>query len=317
MQVDSPRKVNDLISNLESLVIVLRQNGHDVEWRAVEVGESLDHFDHVIVSLMPMASWGSRYMGGALWAIWTGKRVTLTAEDWQVRGIWPSFRGLAKRYDYFEKTIWSHWEGRCSPSYKHVLHQVIRAMSGKWPYKMLVPCWHGGDLARLGLPADELISYDPSACMKSYDFDVAPKCHTWIFASLTAKDTWLHKQRQSLTWPVLCYGNVRKDQQKLPESALQQVYASNWGVMSPPHDVSAAGWFRVRFHMAAQAGCVMLCGADEARVLGDAYAHSGADYEKMSDARLENVALDQAIALNDKSWTPKQLYDVVNRTITS
>jgi hypothetical protein len=327
MQVNSDRKVNQLISNLESLKRALEAvphphdceaAAHTVDWRAVTVGESLDEYDVVIACLMPLASWGSKYMGGTLWAYGMAKRVVLTADDWQVRGIHSSCQTLAKRDDYFDKTIWSHWDGKCEKRHKQTLRHAVRSLaSPHWPFKMLVPCWEGGDLERLRLPA-ELVPYDPSPFMAKYPcaaWAMEERRRQWVFASLTAKDTWLHKQRELIKWPIVQYGNVRKGQEKVPESALQHIYGQSTGVMSPPHDVSSAGWFRVRFHMAADAGTVMLCGADEAHILGEPYRKAPGVFERMSNAELEDTALEQAIALNDKSWTKAKLCEVVNRVV--
>jgi hypothetical protein len=322
MQVDSPRKQNHLISNLESLKKCCESLGHTVEWRDVDLGENLEPYDQVIVSLAPFASWGTRYMGGVLWAVMTHPKVLLTADDWQVRGIHQSALGLWNREDYFEKTIWSHWYNKIDPSlegvYRHTLRQAIRYFAyPKWQHKMLVPCWEGGDLSALRLPARELIAYDPSPFMKRYDIpdsQLSDKHHRWIFASLTAKDGWLDKYR--FAWPIEKYGNVRQGQQKVPEEELAAIYSRSWGVLSPPHNVSCAGWFRVRFWMASDAGCVMFCGDDEARILGNGpYWVTPKMVEQMDDSgRMELVAR-QREALIARSWTTDRMCHAVSNAL--
>lgn len=321
MQVDSPRKQNHLISNLESVKRCLESLGHSVEWRDVGLGEDLSQYDHVIVSLAPFASWGTRYMGGCLWAIMNHPRVTFTADDWQVRGIHSSAQALWKREDYFEKTIWSHW-GKpdflerydLTCAHRHILRQAIRYLAyPQWQHDMLVPCWDGGRLADLRLPAKRLVNYDPSPFMTQYLYSDRPKQRRWIFASLTAKDGWLEKQ--SFKWPVEMYGNVRKGHPKVPEEELARIYAESWGVLSPAHNVSSAGWFRVRFHMAAAAGCVMFCGEDEARVLGPAYRVNVRTVEAMDDSELRCLAEQQRDALIAKSWSQERMQHVISELI--
>jgi hypothetical protein len=322
MQVDSPRKVNQLISNLASLKKCCEVLGHQVEWREVDLGEDLSEFDVCVASLAPFSSWGTRYMGGVLWTIMQHPRVVLTADDWQVRGIHVSAKTLWKRYDYFEKTIWSHWlkllegtECQRMEEYYNLLRRGIRYLAyPEWQHDMLVPCWEGGDLSRLRLPARRLTPYDPSPFMERYKSNqILAKERQWVFASLTAKDSWLLKHR--FTWPVAKFGNVRQGQLKLPENELMQVYDNSWGVISPPHDVSAAGWFRVRFHMAADAGCVMFCGDDEARVLGSPYSVKLHEVEKLSDDSLLELRFRQANSLAEKSWTSDRLLEVISATL--
>lgn len=313
MQVDSTRKVNNLISNLESIAKCLEHAGHEVQWDAVAVGEDLSDVDLVIISLAPMASWGSKYMGGALWALMTHPNVRLTADDWQVRGISPSCKGLWKRDDYFEKTIWSHWKDKVDESYRQVLKDAIWHLAHDvWPWKMIVPCWDGGDLTQLRLPSIDLQHYDPSPFMKTYSYVIPEEKHrVWIFASLTSKAGWLEKQRY-LKWPVRKYGNVRQGQLKLPEHELAQVYAESWGVMSPPHDVSPAGWFRVRFWMSVHAGCVMHCDESEAKILGASYGYHATMVEQLPDDRLKLLAEDQRLDLLRISWSRDRMSETFN-----
>jgi len=321
MQVDSPRKVNDLISNLESIVNCLRAHHHDVEWRDVELGEDLSSFDRVIASLSPFASWGTRYMGGVLWALASHPSVVLAVDDWQVRGIRQSALTLWNRDDYFEKTIWSHWGKNgygCGPvDYRDTLKKMVRVLAHSvWPFKVLVPAWEGGRLDLLRLPG-EIVPYDPSPymrCYRGYSIHDGTKKRQWICASLTSKSGWFAKQR--FEWPCIRYGNVREGQQKLPEAELQRVYNESWGIVSPPHDVSGSGWFRVRFYMAAWAGAVMLCGDEEASVFAipgrlNYYWPSLKTFESASDEMLQEIAMQQHMQLTEKSWTRARMADVL------
>lgn len=324
MQVDSPRKINHLISNLESLIACLRYMGHEVDWKEVNLGDTLAEYDIVFCSLAPFASWGTRYMGGVLWALMNHPRVYLTADDWQVRGIFPSCAALAKRTDYFEKTIWSHWAKTFGPEhpYKETLKRAIRTLAhNHWPWKMIVPCWDGGDLSLLRLPADELYRYDPFPFMKLYDVDLTrQKWRRWVFASLTNKEGWLKKQ--DFSWPVAKYGNVRLGQEKVTEDHLQVIYDLSWGVISPPHNVSGSGWFRVRYHMAARSGCVLFGGhgQEESLVFGGSksnpYVISAREVEKMTDAQLAVLASDQYHRLAQWSWSKEMMADHINNFIT-
>lgn len=322
MQVDSPRKQNHLISNLESIKRCLESLGHEVTWQDVDVGEDLSSYDRVFISWAPLSSWGTRYMGGCLWAYMTHPHVIFTADDWQVRGIHQSALGLWKRMDYFDKTIWSHWQKILEERpadlalIKHVMRQGVRALAyPSWPVKMLVPCWEGGRLSDLRLPADQLVAYDPSPFMGRYHYPAfQEKCHRWIFASLTAKDGWLEKHR--FAWPVMKYGNVRQGQHKVPEDELAVIYAGSWGVISPPHNVSSAGWFRVRFQMAADAGCIMFCGDDEARILGNGpYWVTPKLVEQMNDEGRQTIVEAQRAALAAKSWSKERMQDVISELI--
>lgn len=320
MQVDSPRKVNHLISNLESMIACLRYMGHDVDWTEVQLGQDLSKYDAVVCSLSPFASWGTRYMGGVLWAMMNHPHVLFTADDWQVRGIFPSCKGLYNRADYFEKTIWSHWVKLygAEHEYKEVLRKAIRMLAhNEWPFKMIVPCTDGGDLNMLRLPARELTNYDPFPFMKLYPVKQEEKHRRWIFASLTNKEGWLKKQ--NFSWAVEKYGNIRLNQLKVEESELQSIYDKSWGVISPPHNISGSGWFRVRYHMAVRSGCILFAGHDQAEALTfgtdshNPYRITSKYVEMLNEDSLKSLANDQRERLEKVSWSKFQMAEALGK----
>jgi hypothetical protein len=327
IQINSPRKQTDIITSLPCLAQGFRDMGHTVEWRDVNVGEDLSQFDKVIISLAPLSNWGTRYMGGCLWALMMHPNVSLTVDDWQTRGIHKSAMGLYKDQKYFEKVIWSHWKDRIENhpgpwstfptdfDFRQILLDGVRALAHPvWPWKMLVPCWDGGDRRILGLPSMELMHWDPTAYQRPYVHtpeDPEQRHRAWVYASLTSKMDWL--QKNNFKWPVLKYGNTREGQPKLDEQSLVNVYCRNWGVLSPPHNVSSAGWWRVRFSLAARSGCVMFCEADEARIMGPSYRLIRPMIEQLPAASLANIALDQQADLAKITWSKDRILDQLGR----
>ena len=305
IMANSPRKQTDIVTSLPCLKFALEDMGHVVDWRGVTVGEDLSSYDVVVISLAPLGNWGTHYMGGSLWALMSHPNIRLAVDDWQTRGIHKSCQGLIKQDKYFQKVIWGHWKGKVDDKYEEVLRDAVRSLCFQyWPHRTLVPAWDGGDLRVLALPGP-LTNWDPTRYMRSYDFVGPPlpphaKNRRWVFASLTSKVDWLNKQK--FKWPVARYGNVREGQQKLEEHSLVRVYRDSWGVISPLHNVSAAGWWRVRFWLAATSGCVMMCEESEARILGPSYKIITAEVEKMSNEGLAEIAQNQFNDLDKLTW---------------
>lgn len=318
IMANSPRKQTDIVTSLPCLKSTLEDLGHTVDWRGVTVGEDLSKYDLAVISLAPLSNWGTGYMGGALWALMSHENIRLTVDDWQTRGIHKSAQGLIKQDKYFQKIIWGHWKGKVDDKYEEILKDAVKCLSfNYWPFKTLVPAWDGGNLGVLNLPSP-LTNWDPTRYMRNYDF-VGPPLHPdnkvkrWIFASLTSKLDWLNKQ--NFKWPVTRYGNVREGQQKLEEHALVRVYRDSWGVLSPLHNVSAAGWWRVRFWLAATSNCVMACEKSESRILGKSFDVIPTEVEKLSVEGLTDLAHRQFTDLDKITWQKSRVQEVIEEFI--
>jgi len=310
MQIDSPRKQNDCITSLPAMKAGFISMGYDVEWRAVNLEEDLDEFDKIIISLAPFASWGTRYMGACLVALYNYQdKVILTADDWQCKGIWSSCKGMVRRPEYMDKTLFSHWPDMTPQSKKKMIKMVHMLAAGDWENPTIVPAHAKGNHSLLGIPARNLQVWDPSPYIKRYPlaahtapFGIREK--RWICASLTNKVSWLDKQ--VLNWSVTAYGNVRKGQQKLPEGQLALEYCKVWGVLSPRHNVSGSGWWRCRYNIAADAGAIVAGDPVEGAVLGTSYTFSIAEVESFNEAQLEALHAHQVADLRRESWSPLQ-----------
>lgn len=166
----------------------------------------------------------------------------------------------------------------------------------------------GGNADRLKLPAT-IVPVDPTAYSPRYPaVSSAIRERTWVQASLAAKTV------PVTSWPVRHLGGLNRGkggvgrpgeaaQERLPEVDLMGVYGAAWGVLSPSHPHSGSGWWRVRYLMSADAGCVLSADRREAAVLGDAYevASDVRTVERLSDSELGELAAAQADRLREIS----------------
>lgn len=95
------------------------------------------------------------------------------------------------------------------------------------------------------------------------------------------------------------------------------VYCGARGILSPPHNHPGSGWWRVRYLMAADAGCVLSAHPDEAAVLGAGYiiATDPRIVEKWTDEQLDRVAAQQARTLANKAMSKEQVQDLLQELI--
>lgn len=127
----------------------------------------------------------------------------------------------------------------------------------------------------------------------------------------------LRKPITESRWPVLAYGSLDRTrgkggigspgeaaQPRLTEPDLAKVYLNNWGVLSPAHPHAGSSWWRVRYLMAADAGCVLSADLKEAACLGSPYvvASDRAVVERLDENDLRNLAAAQRDRLNELVW---------------
>jgi DNA (cytosine-5)-methyltransferase 1 len=304
IQVGSERTELKIITSTRAMVAALTELGFNVEWRGITPGEDLEGYAGCLVYLQKFNSIACSYYPGAMWTVLKRPDAILGMDDWQTHTIKAGFDTFARSR---ERAFRLHGED-LEESVKDVLFEGLQRYAAleRWPHPTIVPTFEGGDTSLLRVPA-ELVPIDPTAFTPRYPHEPAERERAWVQASLLLKDP------PSTTWPVTYFGNlgtgkggagrsaVREPQPRVPEPELMKVYAKHWGILSPPHDHPGSGWWRVRYLMAADAGCVLSAHPDEARILGEPYVWaSNLKYvEAASDYELELAAAQQAACLAD------------------
>lgn len=305
----------EMISNLRSLVEGLKMAGHDVDWRYVCPGEDLSVYEKIIVSINGTGSWVSPFALGALYAMGSRPDALLTCDDWQIHKAFTS--SVEKELG----TLWNpklgrhfHAEAIGDESIKKAIDSAVEELCYIHHRKMLVPSFMRGDLSLLGLGAPNAVKYDPSPFMDIYEYNpLADKAKMWVSAGLAPKDSWFKKQ--PFSWEVEFYGIRKLGQPRVKEAMLAQIYSERWGVISPPHPHAGSGWFRVRFYMAAQAGCVVYCSDAEGKVIGESYRKTLDVIEAMSEKELAELAAKQKEELESNLWSKETLSNFLDNFI--
>ena len=162
--------------------------GHEVDQRLVEVGESLDDYDEVIVFLAAPQQLLALATYNALWALHQRPSAILAFDDWQTDGIFKGIfscrrpeeltREFVRDVHYDKTTLARAQAGELSSYMEALLHGATIASSKK--SRMLISAFSGGDLQTLfpgevsdkknqaagiipqGYPPHLLFSYNPN-----------------------------------------------------------------------------------------------------------------------------------------------------------
>ena len=307
---------------------VLEELGHDVTQKAIIPGEDVSIYDKVFVFVFGPNSLSARYWYGAAYTITKRPDAIISIDDWQTkdsvsgfgtfsRGHWRIWKKESKAGNPVGKVYWDE-----AQQYKKEIEDLVDTFAfEKWPHKLLVPAYDGGNYETLGMRANEIVNWDPTPYTDSYFQNnsgqqdllanyspVRVKDNAWVVASLVSKQGWLKNQK--FNWKVKTYGNIKEGQERLKEHEMFQEYRKNWGVVSPPHYHTqlGSGWWRVRYKMAYDAGSIVYAHPEESKILyGKEFNIS--DIEKCSKEELKDIFNLQARNFKEKTWTRERTKD--------
>lgn len=302
--VNSGRQSLPIATGIAAIVELLRAGGHEANWRAVTPGEDLAGYDRALVVVIAPNSLTARYCLGGLWAMHAlgPARCDLVIDDWQTKQLWSGAKTQARQPARMWKDLLNR-VGReaclASPALRAACEGQIKLMAGDaWPWRLWTPLFRHGNPYALGLPATRYLRFDPSMHFWRQKLDaglgtLAEALHVrerrWVSASLLSKQDWL--DRTKLAWPLKRLGNIKQDQERLPEDDVLRLYGESWGVLSCPHDHAGSGWWRARYPFAALMGAIVFGSYQETKDLGASYRHFGArEIEELSDDALAELA---------------------------
>lgn len=197
------------------------------------------------------------------------------------------------------------------PSWESIIPQTALA-----EHKWLAPLFPWGDTKKMGLPVEQIATWDPSPL---YDL---PPCHhmvwqqrktEWYNASLS-KDAHEWAMAQNLSWPIHAIGGKALGQPRILESDVVWQYGSYKGVLCPSYAHAGCGWWRVRYLHAAHAGCVLGGDPKELGMIDSSYSYTLHELEKMDDGQLQLIAAQQAVNLRHatRAETIKKLESILS-----
>ena len=326
IQCGSKRTSLKIITAAAAWYKAFDEMGYDVDWRPVTPGEDLSRYHRTAAILHQPTSLASVHVWGAIWTMLSRLDTVVFLDDWQTGMLTSGIKTCVKSRERAFRLLKYRGPATEVAKCESELFSCLKIMSGdKWPWPVIAPILGDGDVLLLGLST--LVSpIDPTAFTDRYAVEQKQKIRRWVQASL------LRKPMPKLGWPVLGFGSLDRTrgmggigspgkdaQPRVPEPELMKVYAESWGVLSPAHPHAGSGWWRVRYLMAADAGCVLSADAREAACLGQAYeAASDADrVEGLSDAGLRKLARGQRQTLKKITWSRERVKDALSDLLRS
>lgn len=321
IQVGSKKTQLQIVTAAAAWREALTDLGYDVDHRAVTPGEDLSGYDAAVACLNKPNSIASSYFYGALWALTSHPHAIAAVDDWQTDELVSGIRTVSR----CEERAFRLVKNEIEPRVKARLFSALGEMNAKrWPWPVVAPVLGEGDVSLLKLPAG-VVAIDPTRYAHRYP--LAPKIrreNRWVLASLLNKPL-----PDGLSWPVAKYGfqdrGIGGCQRKagdeawprVPEPELMAVYQGAAGVLSPPHPHAGSGWWRVRYLMAADAGCVLSGDLAEARCLGEPYeaASDPLRVEALGPRKLAELARAQVACLEEISWPKERVLDILKRVL--
>ena len=292
-----------------SLIRCLEDMGHVVTQRHVEIGETLDEFDEVIVFIHNPSGFAG-YVYNALWAISQVPNCILAFDDWQTDSIYSGLVALkdpAKLFRQYVKD--SHkFVPDDVEKYERTFLESINKVESK-TNRMLISAFSGGDLSLLiDYPKELLFPYNPNPYHLNRQPEVnplfpEPRERVFNFAGLVQDKTkkWLKAQGvDKHSWPLKQYGSRKDGQDRVTEDVMVTIYSQQWGILMPGYFHAGSGWWRARPLQVADAGSILIGEPKEMMLYynDERLANLQAkDIVNLSDSELEQLAKDQRDAL--------------------
>ena len=307
-----------------SLIRCLRDMGHEVDQRHVEIGEELDDYDEVIVFIHNPSGFAG-FVYNALWAIHKKPNCILAFDDWQTDSIYKGLLDLQNIEKLFRPYVKDSHKNVPNniESYTDVLLGALQKIDSK-TNKMLISAFAGGDSGLvIEYPSELLYTYNPNPYHLNRQPEVSslfpePKQKVFNFAGLVQDKTkkWLKSQEINNTnWELKLYGSRKDGQDRVTEDQMVNIYSQQWGILMAGYFHAGSGWWRARPLQVADAGSILIGDPKEMMLYyqDEKLANIRAiDLINLSDSELEALALAQRNALYqhhplDKTVQQKEL----------
>ena len=312
-----------------SLLRCLRDMGHQVEQRAVEIGEDLAKYDEVFVYIHNPSGFAG-YVYNALYAISQRPNCILLMDDWQTDSIYEGLLALEEGDHKLFRPYVVDSQTKLPDNfmqYADCYRDALAIIRGK-TNRMLLSAFAYGDLTKLiSYPTDKLYSYNPNPYHLNRQADAAvlpqDKRREMSFASLVQGKTkkWLKAQKVPADFEIKFYGSRKDGQDRLTEDQMVNTYAQQWVALMPGYFHTGSGWWRARPLQCADAGTIVIGDYDEMMNLygNEALARlKASDLEGRDHIELASIAKAQRDALYQKHPLDKQVQqDELNKVLNA
>jgi hypothetical protein len=272
--------------------------GHQVDLRAVTVGEDLREYDHLVLGIFDAGALGSmNYKWGAMWSAlaFTG-RTTFYVDDSE----WQLIFGCLYRF-------WRnahHTKTAEMMTLKQAVGDLVDARLTEWidsglPGKCILPAFNWGDDSVFPGKTCGIVRADMTWMLPTHKH-VAPdrKCRQWTIASCHDQGSYLAGVRRK--WPQIDQGKGDTGWRPIDEAqVVQSLYSPSWGILNRPYRYAGFGRWRACYPYAAMVGSVLHCEPGECPQ--PLYNQSIDHIEALSDVQLADLATAQAEEF--RAWT--------------
>jgi hypothetical protein len=290
-----------------SLIRCLRDMGHEVEQRVVNIGENLDKYDKVIVYIHNPSGFAA-FVYNALYTIARRRDCTLAFDDWQTDSIYSGLLALRDPEKLFRKYVLeSHTNiPENVTDWENDFIEALDLIQSK-QNRMLISAFAGGDpTLLLDYPRELMFTYNPNPYHLNRKPNVLAgesKERIFNFAGLIQDKTKKWLKAQGITdndWPLMKYGSRKDGQDRVTEDVMVNIYAGHWGILMPGYFHAGSGWWRARPLQVADAGSILIGDPKEMMIYyGDERLANvkAKDLVELCDKELEDLAAAQREAL--------------------
>jgi hypothetical protein len=290
-----------------SLIRCLRDMGHEVEQRVVNIGENLDKYDKVIVYIHNPSGFAA-FVYNALYTIARRRDCTLAFDDWQTDSIYTGLLALRDPEKLFRKYVLeSHTNiPENVTDWENDFIEALDLIQSK-QNRMLISAFAGGDpTLLLDYPRELMFTYNPNPYHLNRKPNVLAgesKERIFNFAGLIQDKTKKWLKAQGITdndWPLMKYGSRKDGQDRVTEDVMVNIYAGHWGILMPGYFHAGSGWWRARPLQVADAGSILIGDPKEMMIYyGDERLANvkAKDLVELCDKELEDLAAAQREAL--------------------
>jgi hypothetical protein len=315
----SNRLRHDYITFTFLLEEILKELGHDVSRKHVEIGEQIAYvYDYAFCGVAPLSSISAAKVPETHYVMdQLPGRHAIYADDWSFCSYGKSTKYALERWgnylEYKNFPYGSHTMEATKHSLSHIVTMTIDGNNAP----VLAPMFPWGDhefLMKDNYKA-RLVTVDPSPWVKYPTVEIpALKDKVWVMAALSNHSNWVKKQ--ALTFPVRFIGNKALGD-VLTENETIQLFAKSFGVLSCGYPSSGSGWWRTRFLNASWAESVLYCDPRDAAVMGTPYQISPQVMERAYYYKYDycHMVDDQKEWLNFNLGKKEQALETIERLI--
>jgi hypothetical protein len=298
--------------------MILREMGHDVDFRKVTVGEELPYiYDYAFCGVSPLSSIVSGNVPETHYVMdtMTG-RYSIFADDWSFYQYGSSVRRALDQWDKYLKYKKFPYMPNILEATKDSLELLISlCLTANAPTLCPLYPWGDHEIPMENNYNSEVVAYDPSPWVKFPPLPPKPlseRRKQWVMAALSDTSRWVNKQ--NFTLPIEYVGHKKLSNGRvLTQDQTVQLFSESYGVLSCGYPISGSGWWRVRFLDAAWVESLVYADPLDSAVMGEAFQHPLNELENLTDKEYVEIVNQQSDWLLRNTATKEAVFETFEK----